>query len=59
MDMASALEDAESTATSEGFLALKALHLAKVKLLLGSIDSLQLQLKKANDAGIYGLFFFA
>jgi hypothetical protein len=51
MDMASALEQADNfddASVSQSFLALKALNLAKVKLLRGSIDSLQNKLKDAT-----------
>ena len=50
--MASALEVAETggldDVASQSFVALKALHLAKVKLLINSIDSLQQKLKEAD-----------
>lgn len=52
MDMASALELVEEggleASTSQAFVALKALHQAKVKLLVNSIDSLQQKLKEAE-----------
>lgn len=50
--MASALEVAETGGldelASQSFVALKTLHLAKVKLLVNSIDSLQQKLKEAD-----------
>jgi hypothetical protein len=55
MDLASALELPNEisldTATSLSFNALKTLHLSKVKLLVSSIDALQLKLKEATKEG--------
>lgn len=57
MDLATALDRANEAiqggddATSQSFVALKTLHMAKVRLLLNSIDSLQTQIAKANKEG--------